>query len=202
MTSLVESEMYQSLRPAQRVAALSALKDALEQQIKLEKAKVLDVAREVGVKSFNTEFGGITVVDARQPIIIDEVKLLDYVRESAPELIETVETIPDWYHAQLTGTKNLQIIDGEVYDLKGTHLPYASLGEAGDPYVTWPSSPAQKAGKAQAAEFVKGNVGALSASVLGLDPLPQPEVLVVPEQVEPTRPVAAEPVSPLVEAEF
>ncbi|KRC61582.1 hypothetical protein ASE14_12120 [Agromyces sp. Root81] len=119
MTSLAKLEMYQSLRPAQRLAALSALKSALDEQIKVEKDRSLEVAAEVGVKSFSTEFGGVTVVEKDAPIAFNEFELFDFVKETAPEVIETVEQVPDWYVAQLTNTKNIQIIDGVVYDLKG-----------------------------------------------------------------------------------
>ena len=167
--TLTTSELYQALRPAQRITALSALHAALGDEIKTEKDNLLAVAASVGVKSFTTEFGSVNVVQKDAPILINEFELLDYVKTSAPEMLETIVRVPDWYAAQLSDPKRLTVMDGMVLNEKGEVLPYASIGEAPAAHVAWPASKEQKAGKAQAVEFIHGNVGALSASVLGLD---------------------------------
>lgn len=168
MPGLEKSETYQNLRPADRVTALSALKDAIDAEIKRQKAIALSLAEQVGVKSFTTAFGALNVVQKDAPILINEFKLLDWVKEKHPENIEKVEQVMPWYVRQLSDPAQYAIIDGVVFDAKGNQVEYAEVGETPGAYISWPASKEQKAGKALAADFVSGHMSVLAGGALGL----------------------------------
>lgn len=161
---------YQNLRPAQRMAALSALKAAIDVQLKVEKEAVIALASDVGVKSFTTELGAITIVEKDAGVNIDPIKALDWAKENQPEIVQTIEVVPDWFLAELARREYVVTDDGDVYNPDGTEAPFAVPGAKPEPYATWPASKEQKRGKEMAAEFIQVNLVALSQSLLGVEP--------------------------------
>ncbi len=168
MTGLDNSALYQKLRPADRVVALAALKAAIEQELAKQKQLALAVAEEVGVKSFNTRFGALNVVAKDAPILINEFALFDWVKVHAPENIETIEQVKPWFAKQLSDPERFIVVGDDVFDANGEDVPYAQVGQAAEPYISWASSKEQKLGKQIAEGFVRGHLEELSTGVLEL----------------------------------
>jgi hypothetical protein len=143
------------VRAADKVALLTALKDAAEAELAKAKAEALAVAKEVGVKSFDTSFGAITVARrASAPYVKDPAMLLEYVKHTHPTEVVTVPAVrPAFITALLARVEWSAELQEFVDTTTGEAVPGIDLSEEGAPYITWPSSDAQKDTKQEAKEW-------------------------------------------------
>lgn len=158
------------MRPAERLAALSAIKAGLEEAIAETKAEVLEEAATVGVRSFSTPYGPINVAGGdRKVIITDEAALLAHVKATRPDEVETVEAVRPAYITHLLS--GLTIVAGHVIDAETAEVvEWAGLSAPGARYTTWPKSKEQAAAKGAASEAVRSGIGSVIANVAGLLP--------------------------------
>lgn len=153
------------MNPPEKVAALSALKHGIEKQIEVEKAAAMALAESVGVKTFKTPFGPVTVAgrEAGTAVIPDETLLMEWVKVHQPHNIETITRVrPSAVNAILT---DLVAVGGDVVNRRtGEVVDFATVKDvpAGDPYITYPGSKESKLWKDHATELVAGQAELLS----------------------------------------
>jgi hypothetical protein len=160
-----------TLSGAGRIAALTALRDAINDRVTWEKkalAESLTGATEN--QPIRTPFGDISFQPGTRPTKVDEQKLMDYVKTVAPEMVETktvvTETIPDFYRETLI-KDIVHVGDGEfVRASTGEVIEYAYLGEPGNTTISYPASKGQKVAKAAARRVVRDNLERLAAPML------------------------------------
>ena len=175
-----------TLSPAQKVAALSALKEGLSQLIDDEKAAVLRFAAEHGIKSFATSIGTVTIVEKQQDLIINKSALIEKLQADKPELLDRTVTVTAegiaWLQANhpefVTETvdvslnmaeaikKSLTVVDGDVYDVEGSVASYATLGASPKAYVALPASNSKTAAIEYAKSILALNIDSLATPVL------------------------------------
>lgn len=157
------------ITPAQKIAALTAIKAGIDDQIKKAKVEALDTAEQIGVKSFDTGIGGVTVVKGKESVVIDDVALLPELKEQFPEQVETIERVRPAYLRYLLD-EQLVIVAGEVVDkTTGEAVEWASVKPAGDDYITYPASKEATAAKKYARAWAAGEMDAISARFLELE---------------------------------
>lgn len=140
------------MRAADKVALLTALKDATEAELAKARAEALALANEVGVKSFDTPFGNITVArSASKPYVKDPAMLLAYVQHNHPTEVVTVPTVrPSFITALLNRVEWSTELQEFVDTATGEAVPGIDLSEEGDPKITWPAGDAQRSTKQEA----------------------------------------------------
>jgi hypothetical protein len=144
---------------AEKWAALKALADAIYTAAKAAEPDVLDIADGVGVKTFETPFGQVTIVRPGESIVVDERALLGMVDPT-----ELEQRVAPWKVKELTS--RLVIVAGEVVDkTTGEVVEWAHVQPGGDPQVRWPSTTQQKQVKERAREFIAGTVDDLTAGL-------------------------------------
>lgn len=140
------------MRAAEKVALLTALIDGAKAELERAKAEALTLAKDVGVKSFDTPFGGVTV--ARQepkPFVKDPEALLAFVKHNHPTEVVTVPAVrPAFVTALLNRIEWAADIQEFIDPETGEAIPGIDLTEPGQPYITWPSGDAQKHTKNEA----------------------------------------------------
>lgn len=161
------------MKPAERVALLTALVEGAKAALDAAKIEALTVADVVGVKSFNTPYGAVTIGQKQAaPAVKSPTELLEYVKHTFPTEVEvTTRVRPAFVSALLDrvewDAETQQFIDPTT----GEAIPGLDWSAAGDPYVTWPAGDAQRATKEEAREWFRqqtdsllGGVAALSAA--------------------------------------
>lgn len=143
------------MRSADTIAALSAIKHGIDKALEQEKVEVLRVAAEVGVKSFTTPWGAVTIAqsDEEWRVQLDEAGFLAWVQMNAPDQVETftpepVTRVKALYRAQFV--KGLvRVGESVISQDSGEIVEFAtpSFIPAGNRYVTYPASKQQKAAK-------------------------------------------------------
>jgi len=162
---------FEALTPAGRVAALTALRDALDEQITQEKKGIIE--RLTGATEntpLPTPFGPLSFRPGKRPVKIDEEALLAYVKKVAPEMVRTetvvVETIEGPFRETLV---NDVIHCGDELFARGSTgetIDYAYLGEETKGAVAWPASKEQRVVKSQARKIVAENMERLATPML------------------------------------
>lgn len=143
------------MRPAERVALLTALVEAAKAELDRAKAETLTVAEQVGVKTFASDLGQVTIGQkAAAPFVAEPAKLFAYVQHTHPTEVETIQRVRPAFVTALLGrvawSPELQeYVDTET----GEAVPGIDMSEPGDPYVTWPAGDAQRQTKQEAAEW-------------------------------------------------
>lgn len=150
----VTSKGITGMSAAERVAVLTAVKDAIEDQLKREKSGLIEnFTGATKSHSLPTALGDLTFKPETPKIVIDGEKLLDYVAEHHPEYLTTrtieVREIPDEIRAQLTAV--VDVGDGMFASpVDGTAVDYASYGTPTAASIAYPASRQQKVTKALA----------------------------------------------------
>ncbi|MGN7187029.1 hypothetical protein [Microbacterium enclense] len=184
----VTSTVFADLRPADRAVALMALVEALKAEADAAKVEALRLADLTGAKSFRTPMGTVSVTQKATPVRVNEAKLVEWVKVNlaGEDMIETVEQVKPWAAKMITD--RLVIIGGDVYDNADLHggssftvvdgivvledgtavepVPFATPGDAPDPYVSWPASADKRAAQAAARAWVSGKSTELAHRVL------------------------------------
>lgn len=162
------------MRSADTIAALSAIKHGIDKALEQEKVEVLRVAAEVGVKSFTTPWGAVTIAqsDEEWRVQLDEAEFLAWAKVNAPDEVEIfqpepIERVRAMYRAHFIKglvRAGLVVVDqdtGEVVDFASPiHIP------AGNQYVTYPASKQQKAAKETAEAWVSDAAQMLTDGLL------------------------------------
>lgn len=160
------------MKPAEKVALLTALIEGATAELAFAKAEALAVAEAVGVKSFATPFGSVTVAarDAK-PMVTDDAAVLAYVAEAFPTEVETIRRVRPSFLTALLGRLEWDADHGQFIDTKsGEGVPGVEWGEPGQPYITWPSGDLQKLTKTEAAEWFHGRTEELLGAMAQIEP--------------------------------
>jgi len=157
--------MTEQLNAPTRVAALTALRDAIDAEIKADKLEAIAFAGEFGVKSFATPLGAVNVVVKDPAIGWETDGLLAWVEEHYPSEVEMTRRVRPAFQSVLTA--RFVIVAGDVIDTEtGETIDFAYATSAGEPYVSWPSSAKQKDAKATARLVVQDRALGWAASIL------------------------------------
>lgn len=160
-----------ALTPAGRIAALTALRDAIDEEVKREKSRITDnLAGATTNTALPTPFGDLSYRPGKRPVKIDDDKLIAYVKQVAPEMVtvQTVvtESIPDDLRELLT--KDVIHCGDNLFarGSTGESIDYAYLGEETASAISWPASREQKITKSLARQTVRDNMERLTAPML------------------------------------
>lgn len=151
------------MKSADLIASFTAIKHGIDKAIAQEKVEALRVAAELGIKSFDTPWGAVTVARSEEDwhVRLDEVQFLAWVQEHAPDQVETttpepVTKVKAMYRAQFI--KGLvRVGQSVVHQDSGEIVEFAEPVHilAGDPYISYPATKQQKAAKEAAEEWVR-----------------------------------------------
>ena len=157
--------MSEQMNAPTRLAALIAIRDAIEAEIKLDKLEALTFAGEFGIKSFATPLGAVNVV-CKEPVVgWDGDRLLAWVEANHPGEVEQIRRVRPAFQTALA--TRFVIVAGEVVDsATGETITFAYPTLPGDPYVSWPSGKAQKDAKATARRVVQDRALGWATSIL------------------------------------
>lgn len=152
------------MKPQERVAVLSAIKSALGEQIDIAKDETMALAKEVGVKTFTTPFGQVTVSSPQPGMAFEAKAFMAWVRKHHPTEIETIKRVRPAFESAMRGRIVAQ--GSEFVDKKtGEVLKFVSGTEPGNPSVLWPSTNEQKATKETASVWASEHVEALGIAL-------------------------------------
>lgn len=160
-----------SLTPAGRIAALIALRDAIDARVTVEKKALIEtLTGATETQSLHTPFGDISFQPGKRRVVIDQDKLLEYVKRVAPEMVETVtvinESVIDSYRETLEDDV-VHLGDGDfVRASTGEVIDYAYLSNPSNTNIAYPASKEQKAAKAAARRVVRDNMERFAAPML------------------------------------
>lgn len=149
---------------AERVAALTALKAGLDDQ--LEKAKreaILEVATQRSA-SWNTPYGRVNMTRDEEKVEIHADDFLAFCQQHYPdEVVATYSVRSSFVDAF---RRELTIVAGEVIH-KGTGevVDFARVKPEGAPTISYPSTTAQRDAKAFARLLFEENAAALTANL-------------------------------------
>lgn len=161
------------MKPAERVAALTAIRAGIDAAITEAKAEALALAESVGVDRFVTPWGRVTVAKTAPKVELDPAPFLSWVREHYPSEVETVVRVRPAFAKAFT--ERCVIVAGEVVDREtGEVVPFASITAEGDPYITYPASAEQRDLKATATAWVMGRADELAAGVAAIESSEEP----------------------------
>ena len=158
------------MRPAEKVALLTALSEATKAQLDLAKAEALALADTVGVKSFNTDFGALTIAwKGEAPMVTDEAKVLAYVKEAFPTEVEVITRVRPSFTKALLGRVEWDPDTSQFIDTKtGEAVPGLGWSEKGEPYITWPAGDAQRETKTESAQWFASRTDELLSGMAAL----------------------------------
>ena len=159
------------MRPAEKVALLTALAEAAKKALDAAKAEALDVSAQVGVKSFDTEFGAVTVArKGSAPFVNDPAMFLAYVKHNWPTEVVAVPAVrPSFTTALLGRVKWSPELQEYVDTATGEAVPGVAMSEPGDPYIAWPAGDAQKRTKEEATEWFASRSEQILAGMLSVE---------------------------------
>lgn len=148
-----------------RLAALIAIRDAIDKEITADKLEAVAFAGEFGIKSFDTPLGGVNVVRKDPAVGWDAAALLAWVEQHHPTEVETIKRVRPAFQSTLAA--RFVIVAGDVVDnLTGETIDFAYVTAPGEPYVSWPASVKQKAAKDTARRVVQDRALGWARSVL------------------------------------
>lgn len=147
---------------AELVAALSAIRSGIDEVLGMAKEDALTVAHRVGVKSFTTPWGPVTVAfkaGGPEVRINDETAFFQWVSENRPTEIEIPPQPEPRVRAAYRSAvlSKLVAVGGIPMDKDtGEVCEFAEVVNVPDgaEYITYPASKEQKIAKAQAANWV------------------------------------------------
>lgn len=159
------------MKSAETIAAFLAIRSGIDGVVAQEKVELLRVADEIGVKTFTTRYGQVTVAqsEAGWQVRLNDDEFLAWAAINAPSEVEEhapppVTRVRPSYRAKVM--KDLIALgSGDVLNKDtGEIVGYAEgiYQSAGEPYITYPSSTLQKAAKAAAAQWVTDTAQALT----------------------------------------
>lgn len=164
--------MNAPLRPAERLAALSAIKAGLDQLIAEAKADTLEAADLAGARSFETPFGQVNVSHREASVVItDEAAFLAHVKATRPDEVVTTETVrPSYVKSVLSGLAYISAHGVVIDTTAGDIVEWAGLSEEGEPFTVWPKSARQVAAKDAATAAMRtaaaGAIESIRAEIL------------------------------------
>jgi hypothetical protein len=151
-----------------RVAALTAIRDAIDLEIKADKLEAVTFAQEFRIKSFDTQLGAVNVVRKDPAVGWDDTGLLAWVEANHPGEVEQTRRVRPAFQAVLA--KRFVIVAGDVVDsATGQVLDFAYVTEAGEPYASWPASVKQKEAKETARRVVTARALGWAKAVLEIE---------------------------------
>lgn len=155
------------MKAQDRVAALTAIRDAIDHEIKQAKNEMLDFHSQHGLKGgAHTPWGDVMVVEKSRSIGL-EPEFDAWVEENYPDEIETVKRVRASFTKAML--QRLVIVKDSVIDSEtGEVVPWAIVLPPPDPHVSYPASSAQREAKALAREVVSAGVDNLMGSLLEL----------------------------------
>lgn len=159
------------MKPADRVALLTALIEGAKKELDKAKVDTLFVADAVGVKTFASEFGQVTIGQkASAPFVNNPAMFLAYVQHNHPTEVVTVPQVrPAFTTALLQRVEWSPELQEYVDTETGDAVPGIAMSEPGDPYVTWPSGDAQKSTKEEAATWFASRSEQILAGMLSVE---------------------------------
>jgi hypothetical protein len=158
--------MPENLNAPTRVAALIALRDAIDLEIKADKLEAIAFAVEFGIRGgWSTPLGPVNVVTKDAAIGLDSAKLLTWVTKHHPDEVETIRRVRPAFQSVLAA--RCVIVQGDIVDTEtGETIDFAYVTPAGEPYVSWPSSAKQRDAKATARRVVQERALGWAKSIL------------------------------------
>ncbi|MBN9214115.1 MAG: hypothetical protein J0J04_04740 [Microbacterium sp.] len=157
------------MSPADRIAALTAIKDAVETRIKWEKSTIIEnLLGATSAQSIPTPLGNLSFKPAARPVKFDEDKLLAYVQEHHPDMVTTRtvhEIEPEFRKALLASVIHCGD-DDFALGTDGTVIDFAYLGDETAAQIAYPASSAQKQVKAQARRAIDEHFLTLTSGML------------------------------------
>lgn len=149
------------LHPAERYAALTALKAGLLDQIDQAAADVL--AEQGPVRSFDTPYGPVNITRPDDAPDIDVARFTAWLVEQ--DRTDDLVLMPR--ASTLAAFKaRLVIVNGEVVDKEtGEVAPYGRVNPGGDPRVSYPATKEQRAAKEWARALFEERAAALTAGL-------------------------------------
>lgn len=154
---------------ADRIAALTAVASAIDEQIKADKSFLTDqFAGATKNQTIVTTLGKLTYIPESRKAIPDEAKLLAYVKENYPEAVttRTVEEIAPDVRAEILGSV-IDSGDGDFVDgATGQVVHFMTLGKPSSPSITYPASREQKIVKREAKRALSDQLTALTSGML------------------------------------
>lgn len=157
------------MSPADRIAALSAIRDAIDGRVKWEKQTIIEnLLGAHKAQSIPSALGNLSFKPETRPVKIDEEKLLAYVREIHPEQIsERVVYEIDPEFRKLLVSAVVDVADGDfALSTDGTPVDFAYLGEPIAAQIAYPASSEQKIVKAQARQAIDDHFMTLASGML------------------------------------
>lgn len=166
----VTSAGLTEMSPAERIAALTAIRDAVDTRITWEKSTVIENL--LGAKestAIPTSLGNLTFKPSTQPTKIDEDKLLAYVKENHPDMVTeqvVVTEVIDPEFRKLLISAVVHVGDGDfALSTDGTGIDFAYLGDPSTPQIAYPASKAQKIVKLMARKALDEQFTALTSQM-------------------------------------
>lgn len=164
----VTSAGLTEMSPAERIAALTAIRDAVDHRIGWEKATVIENL--TGAKestSIPTGLGNLTFKPSTLPTKIDEDKLLAYVKEHHPDMVsEQVIEVIDPEFRKLLVSAVVHVGDGDfALSTDGTEINFAYLGDPTTAQIAYPASREQKIVKLMARKALEDQFTALTSQM-------------------------------------
>lgn len=152
------------MKAQDKVAALTAIRDALDGQIKDAKQELLNFHQEHGLKGgAHTPWGDVMVVEKGKTISL-EPEYDAWVEDNYPDEIETVKRVRSSFTKAILA--RLVIVKDKAIDSEtGEVMPWAVVLPPADPHVSYPSSSAQREAKALARQVVSAGVDGLMGSL-------------------------------------
>lgn len=149
---------------AERYAALTALKAGLDAQIAKAKAEALAFSAAHGVKAFTTPYGPVNVTQAGVRPVVDGPAFTAWCQENRPDEVILTPTVRGSFVTHMA--ERLVVVAGSVYDkTTGDLVPWAYVGEAGDPTLAYPASTPQREAKEYARLLFEDRAEALTAGL-------------------------------------
>lgn len=149
------------------IASLTAIRDAVDDQIKAKKAELLGFYAENGLKGgAHTPWGDVSVVE-KKPSIGFEPEFESWVAENYPDEVETVKRIRPAFERAMRA--RFAIVAGKAVDTDTGEMPsWAVVVPPSDPHVSYPASDAQRAAKRLARQVVSAGMEGLVSGLAEL----------------------------------
>lgn len=173
------------MKPQERVAVLSAIKSAVGEQVDIAKADTMALAKEVGVKTFTTPFGQVTISSPSAGMVFEPKAFMAWVKKNHPTEIETIKRVRPAFESAMR--ERVEVQGSDFIDKKtGEVLGFITGTPPGNPSVLWPSTTEQKAAKELASVWAREHVEALGIAMTGRGILMENPDVAVQAQIDAT----------------
>jgi hypothetical protein len=149
----VVTEAPSGLRAADRIAALTAIRDAIDVRLALDKEALTDGLRGATKNQvIPTLLGNLSFKPSTRKPVIDQERLMEYVKQNHPEAVisRVVEEIEPNFLSDITEAITYVGDDLFVDARTGEELSFVYLGDETKPSIAYPASREQKIAKSQA----------------------------------------------------